>query len=49
MNLLARIFTRHRAIPLRPDPEFHARRLAQFSPERRERYWHNVQLGGGVE
>ena len=27
---------------LRPDPEYRARRLAQFSPARRERYWQNV-------
>ena len=27
---------------LRPDPEYRERRLAQFTPERRERYWRNV-------
>lgn len=27
---------------MRPDPEYRERRLAQFSPERRERYWRNV-------
>ena len=29
-------------IPLRPDPEYRERRLAQFTPERRARYWRNV-------
>jgi hypothetical protein len=29
-------------IPLRPDPEYRDRRLAQFTPERRARYWRNV-------
>lgn len=32
-----------RNIPLRPDPEYRERRLAQFSPARRERYWRNVE------
>ncbi len=27
---------------LRPDPAYRERRLAQFTPERRERYWQNV-------
>ena len=27
---------------MRPDPEYRERRLAQFSKERRERYWSNV-------
>lgn len=27
---------------LRPDPEYRERRLAQFTPERRARYWRNV-------
>jgi hypothetical protein len=27
---------------LRPNPEYRNRRLAQFNPERRERYWKNV-------
>lgn len=27
---------------LRPDPDYRTRRLAQFTPERRERYWSNV-------
>jgi len=50
MMLLARLFRRRRPIVLRPDPDYRARRLAQFSQERRERYWRNVQLtGGGVE
>lgn len=28
---------------LRPDPEYRERRLAQFSPERRARYFANVE------
>lgn len=27
---------------LRPDPEYREKRLAQFTAERRERYWRNV-------
>lgn len=27
---------------LRPDPQYRERRLAQFSKERRERYWRNA-------
>lgn len=27
---------------LRPDPDYRERRLAQFTPERRARYWANV-------
>jgi len=27
---------------LRPDPEYRDRRLAQFSPERRQRYFDNI-------
>lgn len=27
---------------MRPDPQYRERRLAQFSSERRERYWKNV-------
>ena len=33
---------RVKPIPLRPDPEYRRNRLAQFSPERRARYWRNV-------
>lgn len=29
---------------MKPDPSYRERRLAQFSPERRERYWRNVGL-----
>jgi hypothetical protein len=36
MNILT-LFRRKR-IPLRPDSEYRERRLAQLSPERRERY-----------
>lgn len=39
---LQRARNRLRAL-LRPDPEYRARRLAQFSPERRERYLRNVE------
>ena len=28
---------------MRPDPEYRSKRLAQFSKERQERYWRNVQ------
>lgn len=35
-----------KGIVLRPDPEYRERRLAQFSPERRERYWRNVREAG---
>lgn len=28
---------------MRPDPDYRDRRLAQFTPERRERYWRNVK------
>lgn len=35
---------------MRPDPEYRERRLAQFSPERRERYWRNISaLNGAAE
>lgn len=27
---------------VRPDPDYRERRLAQFTPARRERYWRNV-------
>lgn len=30
---------------MRPDPEYRARKLAQMTTERRERYWRNV---GGI-
>lgn len=39
----ARIIRRLEAT-MRPDPDFRGHRLAQFSPERRERYWRNVDL-----
>jgi hypothetical protein len=29
---------------LKPNPEYREHRLAQFSPERRERYWKNVNV-----
>lgn len=32
-----------KAIPLRPDDDYRTRRLAQFTPERRARYWRNVE------
>lgn len=27
---------------MRPDPDYREKRLAQFTAERRERYWRNV-------
>lgn len=36
------LINRRLAATLRPDPDFRERRLAQFTPERRERYWRNV-------
>jgi hypothetical protein len=35
-----------KVIPLRPDPEYRERKLAQFTPERRARYLRNVRLAG---
>ena len=44
MNPLKRLLARRRlAKSLKPDPAYRARRLAQFSPERRARYWRNVE------
>ena len=43
MRWLRKIIARRRlARTLRPDPDYRARRLAQFSTERRERYAANV-------
>lgn len=45
MNLLKRLIVRRRlAKLLKPDPAYRARRLAQFSPERRARYERNVEM-----
>ena len=45
MNPLRRILIRRRiAKSLKPDPAYRERRLAQFSPERRERYQRNVEF-----
>jgi len=45
VNPLRRILIRRRlAKSLKPDPAYRARRLAQFSPERRERYERNVEF-----
>jgi len=33
-------------IPLRPDPDYRERRLAQFSPARRARYFENARKAG---
>lgn len=44
--MILSLFRKHRKIVLRPDPEYRERRLAQFSPERRERYWRNVREAG---
>jgi hypothetical protein len=47
MNL-KRILTNRRLVKsMKPDPGFRENRLAQFSRERRERYWRNV-LGVGA-
>lgn len=54
MTFLKRLLARRRlARSLKPDPAYRARRLAQFSPERRARYFRNVEFlnadfGGGV-
>ena len=40
---LSRFIARRRLkASLRPNDAYRERRLAQFSPERRERYWRNV-------
>jgi hypothetical protein len=31
---------------MKPDPDYRDRRLRQFSPERRERYFENVRRAG---
>jgi hypothetical protein len=47
MISLKRILARRRlARSLRPDPDYRERRLAQFTPERRERYFRNVRKAG---
>lgn len=44
MRWLDRLMARRRLErSLKPNPEYRERRLAQFSPERRERYWRNVK------
>lgn len=43
MNCIARYLARKRLErTLRPDPAYRQARLAQFTPERRARYWANV-------
>lgn len=43
MNPIRRALIRRRLKrSMRPDPDFRERRLAQFTPERRARYWRNV-------
>ena len=34
------------AIPLRPDPDYRRRRLAQFSPERQAKYFEHIAKAG---
>lgn len=34
---------------MRPDPDSRTRRLAQFTPERRARYWRNVEAAYNQE
>jgi hypothetical protein len=36
----------NKPILLRPDPDYRERRLAQFSPARRARYFENVRKAG---
>jgi hypothetical protein len=44
MNALRRLIAQLRLKrSLRPDPAYRDRRLAQFGPERRARYWRNVE------
>lgn len=45
MNIIKRALIRRRLEKtMKPDPEYRAKRLAQFSPERRERYERNVEF-----
>jgi transcription elongation GreA/GreB family factor len=46
LAILKAITHRRRAIPLRPDPDYRARRLAQMTPERRQRYFENIKEAG---
>lgn len=41
-RLKAHLARRKLAKLVRPDPDYRERRLAQFTPARRERYWRNV-------
>lgn len=44
MNAISRFFIRRRlSRTMRPDPEYRINRLRQFTPERREKYWRNVE------
>ena len=44
MNWLRKMIVNRRLRKtMRPDPEFRRRRLAQFSKDRRERYFRNVR------
>lgn len=43
MRWLTRFMARRRLErSLKPDPQYRQRRLAQFSPERRQRYFDNI-------
>lgn len=43
MRLFARLMARRRLErSLKPDPQYRERRLAQFSTERRQRYFDNI-------
>lgn len=45
MNFVKRLLIRRRLErSLKPDPTYRNRRLAQFTPERRERYERNVEF-----
>jgi hypothetical protein len=43
---LLNLFRRRKPIPLRPDPEYRERKLAQMTPERRARYFDNARKAG---
>lgn len=45
-RLIALLRKKPRAIQLRPDPEYRERKLAQYTPERRERYFENIRKAG---
>jgi hypothetical protein len=45
MKFLRRMIALRRLkVSMRPDPDYRENRLRQFSPERRERYFANIQF-----